>query len=42
MQSLTKEVEMRRKLVDLLDKGEIFYDAQYSEAKIVTNVSEMV
>ena len=39
VQSLTKEVEMRRKLVSLLDNGEIFYEAQNSEAKIVANVS---
>ncbi|XP_033634094.1 formin-like protein 20 [Asterias rubens] len=35
--SLTKEVELRRKLFDLLQKSEIFYEAQYGEAKIVAN-----
>lgn len=30
---------MRREVVSLLKKSEIFYDAQHSEAKIVTNVS---
>ena len=37
--SLTKEVELRRKIFDLLEKSEIFYEAQYGEAKIVANVS---
>ena len=37
--SLKKEIEIRRKLIDLLKKSEIFYDAQFGEAKIVTNVS---
>ncbi|XP_022110340.1 regulation of nuclear pre-mRNA domain-containing protein 2-like [Acanthaster planci] len=35
--SLTKEVELRRKLFDLLQKSEIFYEAQFGEAKIVAN-----
>lgn len=39
MNCLRKEVDMRRELLTLLKKSEIFYDAQHSEAKIVTNVS---
>ncbi|KAJ8029691.1 Regulation of nuclear pre-mRNA domain-containing protein 2 [Holothuria leucospilota] len=37
VKSLRKEVEMRKELLELLKKSEIFYDAQFSEAKIVTN-----
>ena len=37
--AMEKEVKLRTQLVDLLEKSEIFYDAQMGEAKIVANVS---
>ena len=37
--ALEKEVELRTQLVGLLEKSEIFYDAQLGEARIVANVS---
>ncbi|XP_041464248.1 protein piccolo-like [Lytechinus variegatus] len=35
--ALEKEVNLRKQLVDLLEKSEIYYDAQMGEAKIVAN-----
>ena len=37
--ALEKEVELRAQLVELLEKSEIFYEAQMGEARIVANVS---
>ncbi|XP_070541993.1 regulation of nuclear pre-mRNA domain-containing protein 2-like [Ptychodera flava] len=37
IKSQEKEIEERTKLVVLLEQSEIFYEAQYSEAKIVAN-----
>lgn len=36
--SLEKEVKERQTQQELLEQSELFYDAQYGEAKIVTNV----
>ena len=33
------ETKERTMLIELLEQSELFYDAQYSEAKIVANVS---
>ncbi|XP_033120549.1 regulation of nuclear pre-mRNA domain-containing protein 2-like [Anneissia japonica] len=37
VQSLSKEVEMRQDLLELLEKSVVFYEAQFGEAKIVAN-----
>ena len=37
--SLEKEVKDRKAMVENLEQSEIFYDAQYGEARIVANVS---
>lgn len=36
--SLEKEVKEKQTQQELLEQSELFYDAQYGEAKIVTNV----
>lgn len=36
--SLDKQTIERQTLLELLEQSELFYDAQYGEAKIVTNV----
>ncbi len=33
------EMKERSALIELLEEGEVYYDAQYGEAKIVANVS---
>lgn len=37
--NLEKEIKERQTQQELLEQSELFYDAQYGEAKIVTNVS---
>ena len=36
------ETKQRTSLIELLEQSELFYDAQYSEAKIVANVSALL
>ncbi len=36
---IDKELKERNGLIELLEQSELFYDAQYGEAKIVANVS---
>ena len=36
---LDAQIKSRSLLVELLEQSELYYDAQYGEAKIVTNVS---
>ena len=34
-----REIADRNELIELLEQSELYYDAQYGEAKIVANVS---
>ena len=36
---MEKEIADRNELIELLEQSELYYDAQYGEAKIVANVS---
>ena len=38
-EQITNEIKERTALIELLEQSELFYDAQYGEAKIVANVS---
>ena len=37
--ALSKEIQDRAALIEMLEQSELYYDAQYGEAKIVANVS---
>ena len=37
-----REIADRNELIELLEQSELYYDAQYGEAKIVANVSRTV
>jgi len=39
LQRYEKFVEQRKQLLELLERGSVYYHAQYHEAKIVVNVS---
>ena len=39
VECLSKEIKDRTALIEMLEQSELYYDAQYGEAKIVANVS---
>lgn len=39
MECLSKEIKDRATMIEMLEQSELYYDAQYGEAKIVANVS---
>ncbi len=39
---MATQAEKRKVLVQLLEQSEIFYDAQYNDAKTVSNVSSII
>lgn len=39
--SIEKEIEEQQSMIEVLEHSEMFYDEQYREAKIVTNVRRL-
>lgn len=38
VEALTKEIQQETAMLEQLEQSQVFYDTQYSEAKIVANV----